>query len=86
MEWFSSLRKFASSLVLSVTSGQTLLATHVGNIEIEKSINRKTWERRIWENVYYSEKMNSESLFSTIFMEKTMEKDIVFTMERASCV
>lgn len=70
IEWFSSLRKLVSPLLLNVADGKTLKATHVGNIEVEKSIDGKTWERRTWETVYYSENMTTESLFSTVFMEK----------------
>ncbi|KMQ86806.1 copia protein [Lasius niger] len=71
LEWFSSLRKLTSPIVLSIANGKTLWATHVGNIEIEKSVNGKQWEERTWENVYYSKDMSSESLFSTTFMEMT---------------
>lgn len=70
LEWFSSLRKLTSPIVLSIANGKTLWATHVGNIEIEKSVNGKQWEERTWENVY-SKDMSSESLFSTTFMEMT---------------
>ncbi|XP_025270753.1 uncharacterized protein LOC112639817 [Camponotus floridanus] len=38
MEWFSSLRKLASPLVLNAASGQTLLATHV---DAERETRRK---------------------------------------------
>ena len=71
LEWFSSLRKLSSPIILNIANGKTLWATHVGNIKIEKSINGKQWEERIWENVYYSKDMSSESLFSTTFMEIT---------------
>lgn len=71
IEWFSTLRKVASPLILNIADGKTLKATHVGNIHIEKSVNGKKWERRTWESVYYCENMSNESLFSTTFMEKT---------------
>lgn len=70
LEWFSTLRKVASPLVLNIADGKTLKATHVGNIHIEKSVNGRKWERRTWESVYYCENMSNESLFSTTFMEK----------------
>lgn len=70
IESFSSLRKLTSPIMLNVANGKVLWATHIGNIEIEKSVDGKHWEKRIWENVYYSEGMSSESLFST-FMEMT---------------
>lgn len=40
IEWFSSLRKLTSPIVLNVADGKTLRTTHIGNIEIEKSIVR----------------------------------------------
>lgn len=53
------------------SDSKTLKATHVGNIQIEKSVDGKMWEKRTWESVYYCENMSSESLFSTTFIEKT---------------
>jgi len=58
-------------LTLNIADGKTLNATHVGDIRIEKSVNGKKWEKRVWKTVYYCEELGSESLFSTIFMEKT---------------
>jgi len=40
IEWFSSLRKLATPLILNVADGKTLQATHVG-IDVEKSNNGK---------------------------------------------
>jgi len=71
IEWFSSLRKITVPLILNIANGKTLQATHVGNIPVEKSINGRKWEKRMWESVYYCESMGNESLFSTTFMEKT---------------
>lgn len=71
MEWFSSLRKLNTPLVLNVANGKTLQATHVGNITVEKSNdgNGRKWEKRTWENVYYAKEMDNESLFSTTYIE-----------------
>lgn len=43
LEWFSLIHKLASpiALIVSVANGRTIWTTHVGDIEIEKSINRK---------------------------------------------
>lgn len=71
LEWFSSIRKLASPITLNVANGKVIWATHVENIEVEKSTNGKQWEKKIWENVYYSEDINGESLFSTTYMEMT---------------
>jgi len=56
IEWFSSLRKLAAPLILNVADGKTLQATHVGNIDVEKSSDGKKWEKRIWENVIMQKK------------------------------
>jgi len=69
IEWFSSLRKLATPLILNVADGKTLQATHVSNIDVEKSNNGKKWKKCTWENIYYAKEMNGESLFSTTFME-----------------
>lgn len=69
MEWFSSLRKLTTPLILNVANGKSLQATHVGNIAVEKSNDGRKWEKRTWENVYYAKEMGAESLFSTTFME-----------------
>lgn len=71
IEWFSSLRKINVPLVLNIADGKILKATHVGNIQSEKSVNGREWEKRTWESVYYCENMSNESLFSTTFMEQT---------------
>lgn len=71
IEWFSSLRKLSKPLALGVASGKSIQATHIGNIDIEKSNDGKKWTKRVWENVYYAKDMSSESLFSTTFMEIT---------------
>lgn len=71
IEWFASLRKLVSPLLLNIADGKKLKATHVGDIKIEKSVNGNIWEKRTWESVYYCENMSTESLFSTTFMEKT---------------
>lgn len=71
LEWFSKIRKLASPITLNVADGKSIWATHVGDIKIDKSINGKQWEERIWENVYYSKDMSAESLFSTTYMETT---------------
>ncbi|KAL6431960.1 hypothetical protein ACFW04_007410 [Cataglyphis niger] len=39
IEWFSSLCKLTSPIVLNVADDKTLRTTHIGNIEIEKSID-----------------------------------------------
>lgn len=71
IDWFSSLREVVPPLTLNIANGKTLKATHVGDIRIEKSIDGKKWEKRVWESVYYCKDMDGESLFSTVFMEKT---------------
>lgn len=46
IEWFSSFRKVVSPLILNIADGKTLKATHIGNIQIKKSVNGRNWERR----------------------------------------
>ena len=57
--------------LLNIADGKTLEATHVGDIQIEKSINGIKWEKRMWKSVYYCDDIGSESLFSMAFMERT---------------
>lgn len=45
IEWFSSLRKVSPPLILNIADGETLKATQVGNIQIEKSVDGRKWER-----------------------------------------
>lgn len=71
LEWFSSLHKLTVPLTLGVANGKSIQATHVGDIQIKKSNDGKKWENRIWKDVYYSENMGNETLFSTTFMEAT---------------
>jgi len=51
IEWFSSYQEIVPPLTLNIANGKTLKATHVGDIRIEKSIDGKKWEKRIWESV-----------------------------------
>lgn len=45
IEWFSSLQKVSVPLILNIADDKTLKATHVSNIQIEKSVDGRKWER-----------------------------------------
>ena len=61
--WFKSLRRLASPLTFLAANGQ-IVADHIGDIEVETSVDGKKWTTRTWKDVLYIPSLTA-SLYST---------------------
>lgn len=65
--WFKSLRPLDKPLTFLAADGQ-IVAEHVGDIDVETSVNGEEWTRRTWEDVLYIPSLTA-SLYSTTCRE-----------------
>ena len=77
--WYRTLRKLKQPLELRSADGK-IFATHVGDIDVETSVNGRKWKAQTWEDVLYVPGL-LHSLYSTTFRE---DKGFGFQHERGS--
>ena len=77
--WYRSIRRLEQPLEFRSADGK-IVATHVGDIDVETSVDGRKWRLRTWANVLYVPGL-SHSLYSTTCRE---DKGFGFRHERGS--
>ena len=77
--WYRSMRRLEKPLEFRSANG-TIVATHVGDIDVETSVDGRKWKSRSWTDVLYVPGL-THSLYSTTCRE---EKGFGFRHERGS--
>lgn len=67
-EWFKSLRKLRKPLIFKTSGKSNIVVTHVGEIEIDASVDGRTWRRMMWKDVFYGSDVGSITLLSTLHL------------------
>ena len=65
--WFKTLRRLDEPLTFLAADGE-IVARHVGDIEVETSVDGNKWKRRTWQDVLYIPSLTA-SLYSTTCRE-----------------
>ena len=81
LSWFVSLRKLENPIKFSVAGPDQLIATHVGDVDVEVSSDGKKWHRSKWTDVHYSAQLGETSLLSTTYLG---DKGLVFSHRKES--
>ena len=66
--WFRSVRKLVKPLEFRTAHGK-IVATHAGSIDVQTSVDGRTWTARTWADVLYVPGL-LHSLYSTTYREK----------------
>ena len=69
LRWFSSLKKLEKPLSFRIGTDAFMSATHSGIIDIEGSVDGKSWKAFSWHDVLFCPDQGETTLFSTVFME-----------------
>ena len=69
MSWFKSCQKLDNPVIFGSSSGGHMVSTHVGIVDIEISLDGKTWRPSLWTGVHYVPDACNTALFSTAVMD-----------------